>query len=64
MSRICIYPKDIQNITGVSDRQSRRIIQTIKKRHQKLKYQSVTIQEFCDYKGLQIVEVRAILKIK
>ncbi len=52
MSRIVIYPKDIQQITGKSERQSRNIIATIKKKHNKEKHQAVTIQEFCDYMGI------------
>lgn len=57
MKRICIVPKDVERITGKSDRHCRRIIQTIKKQNNKLKHQSVTIHEFCAYMGLKIEDV-------
>jgi hypothetical protein len=62
MNRICIYPKDIQIITGKSDRQSRNIIAIIKKTLDKEKHQSVTIEEFCEYMGLKLVEVKHFIK--
>ncbi|MFP5040497.1 hypothetical protein [Parasediminibacterium sp. JCM 36343] len=52
MERICIYPKDIQIITGKSQRYGRLIIQKIKEKHEKNKNQLVTVQEFCNYTGL------------
>lgn len=53
MKRICIYPKDIQLITGKSERHSRNIIANIKKQLNKQKHQAVTIDEFCNYMGIQ-----------
>ncbi|VXA98188.1 conserved hypothetical protein [Flavobacterium sp. 9AF] len=58
MKRVCIYPKDIQRITGKSERQCRNIIARIKKELQKEKHQLVTIQEFCDYMGLESTYVQ------
>ncbi|MCG2612365.1 hypothetical protein LZZ90_12690 [Flavobacterium sp. SM15] len=52
MKRICIYPKDIQLITGKSERQSRNILAKIKAHNNKEKHQLVTIHEFCLYMGL------------
>jgi hypothetical protein len=49
MNRLCIYPKDIQRITGKSERQSRNILVQIKAAHNKQKHQLVTFSEFCDY---------------
>ena len=51
--RICIYPKDIQRITGKSYRQSTRIMQKAKKELNKLENEFLTIQEFCSYAGLK-----------
>ena len=62
MSRICIYPKDIQMITGKSERQSRNIIIAIKKKFNKEKHQPVTLEEFCEYMGLKLVEVKQFIK--
>jgi hypothetical protein len=60
--RLCVYPKDVEGITGVSPRQSRNIINKIKKSHNKQKHQAVTIQEFCNYMGLNPDEINKIIK--
>ncbi|MCB0447426.1 MAG: hypothetical protein KDD03_07935 [Gelidibacter sp.] len=57
MKRICIYPKDVQIITGKGERYSRMIIQKIKKAHQKEAHQLVTIKEFCLFLGLDYEDV-------
>ena len=54
MERICIYPKDIQLITGKSQRYGRLVIQKIKEIHLKEKKQLVTVEKFCSYSGLKI----------
>lgn len=53
MNRLCIYPKDIQIITGRSDRYGRNLIKKIKEHLKKQQHQFVTIEEFCQYTGLQ-----------
>ncbi|GIZ09387.1 hypothetical protein [Flavobacterium sp. UMI-01] len=55
--RICIYPKDIQRITGKSYRQSTRIMQKAKKDLNKLENEFLTIEEFCSYAGLKHEQV-------
>ena len=55
--RVCIYPKDIQRITGKSYRQSIRILQQIKTDSNKQPNQLVSIEEFCTYTGLKYDEV-------
>lgn len=55
--RICIYPKDVQIITGKSYRQSVRIIQSIKKMYGKEAKEYVSVWEFCMYSGLELEEV-------
>jgi len=62
MKRICIYPKDIQQITGKSERQSRNIITNIKKQLNKEKHQAVTIDEFCQYMGIEQTSIQHTLK--
>ena len=57
LQRICIYPKDIQLITGKSDRYARRLIADIKVSLKKEKHQLVTIEEFCAFMGLSKQEV-------
>ena len=59
MSRICIYPKDVQVVTGKSERYGRTIIKTIKEQLNKESHQLVTIDEFCDFMGLNVEEVKS-----
>ena len=51
-SRIIIYPKDVENITGRRDRTARTLIQNIRKAFNKQKHQFITIKEFCAYTGI------------
>ena len=53
MNRLCIYPTDIQIITGRSDRYGRNLIKKIKDYFKKEQHQVVSIEEFCQYMGLQ-----------
>jgi hypothetical protein len=52
LKRIIIYPKDIQRITGKSERYGRLMIQRIKQDLKKDDHQLVTIQEFSNYSGI------------
>lgn len=53
MNRVCIYPKDIQLITGKSYRQSTRLMQKIRKDLSKQPTEFLTIEEFCSYSGIK-----------
>jgi len=55
--RICIYPKDIQRITGKSYRQSSRLMQKIKKELNKQDSEFLTIEEFCTSTGIKYEHV-------
>lgn len=59
--RVCIYPKDIQRITGKSYRQSLRILHLIKNKHRKEKEQIVTVDEFCEFMGIEIDKVEELI---
>ena len=61
IKRICIYPKDIERITGKSYRQSTRMLQSIRKSLNKLENELVTIEEFCQYAGLKIEQVEPLI---
>ncbi len=50
--RLCIYPKDIQRITGKSYRQSIRVMQKIRVDLDKNDNELVSITEFCAYTSL------------
>ena len=62
MERICIYPKDVQVVTGKSERWGREIIKKIKAQFSKQDHQLVTIDEFCTYLGLDSSTVRQLLR--
>ncbi len=62
MTRICMYPKDVEIITGKSNRYARNLINFIKNKLGKEKHQSITVKEFCNHLGLQETEVMTILK--
>jgi hypothetical protein len=62
MKRVCVYPKDVQWITGKSERQSRVIVQKIKRHYNKQKHQPISIEEFCLYMALDINEIRPLIK--
>lgn len=61
ITRICIYPKDIQRITGKSERHSRRLIHQIKHSLNKAPHQMLTAQEFCNYMGIPLDAVQHLL---
>ena len=50
--RACIYPKDIQSITGKSERYGRALLSKIKTYFGKQPHQFVTVQEFAEYSGI------------
>jgi len=56
--RLCIYPKDIQRITGKSDRYSRELLRKIRLHLQKQEHQLVTVEEFSTYMGLSFDAVQ------
>lgn len=57
LTRIVIYTKDIQRITGKSERYGRKILNKIKTKHKKKKHQLVSLSELCQYLGLNVEEV-------
>lgn len=62
MTRICTCVKDIQIITGRSERYARILLQEIKEKLGRSKVQLVTIKELCDYLGLNEAEVLPLLR--
>ena len=50
--RSIIYPKDIQRITGKSERYGRFLLRKIKDELSKKDHQFVTVEEFSHYSGL------------
>lgn len=60
--RICIFPKDIQLITGRSARYGCKVINEIKLKLKKEPHQFVTIHEFAEYSGLEVDHILAFIK--
>lgn len=61
LKRIIIYPKDIQRITGKSERHGRLMIQKIREHFNKEEHQLVTIKEFSQYAGIGEEEVKSFI---
>jgi len=62
MQRICIYTKDIQIITGKSDKYCRTIIKNIRKLNNKEKHHQISVLELSNYLGLNVEEIMKLLK--
>jgi hypothetical protein len=56
-TRLCIYPKDVQRITGKSERYGRMLLQKIRQHFEKEEHQFVTVEEFCIYTGIKADQV-------
>jgi hypothetical protein len=60
-NRIIIYPKDVQRITGKSDRYGRQLLNKIRQQYSKEPHQYVSIKEFCQFTGLTSEQVAEFL---
>lgn len=61
LKRICIYPKDVQKVTGKSERYSREILKKVKRHYNKPEHQFLTAEEFCSYVGIPIESMEKFL---
>jgi hypothetical protein len=55
--RLCLYPKDVQLITGKSYKSACRYLAKIRSHYNKEPQQLVTVAEFCAYTGIGVEEV-------
>ena len=53
INRIIIYPKDVQRITGKSERYGRQLLSKIRLQLAKESHQFISVEEFCQYTGLK-----------
>jgi hypothetical protein len=53
MKRVVIYPKDVQQITGKSERFGRALLKQIKTKLNKEEHQFITIEEFSQFTGIK-----------
>jgi hypothetical protein len=60
--RICIYAKDVMNITGRKERAARKLLAQIRKKYKKKKGQFITVTEFCEFTGIHVEIVLPYLK--
>jgi hypothetical protein len=60
-TRLCVYPKDVQRITGKSERYGRMLLLKIRENLNKEEHQFISIEEFCLYTGLKMDQVQALL---
>jgi len=58
VKRICIYPKDVERITGKSARSGRRLLAQIRHHYHKQEKQLVTVDEFCRFTGIRSEHVK------
>lgn len=58
LERVCVYPKDVQRITGKSERYGRMLLKKIKEKLSKEEHQFVSIEEFSQYTGLKVEVIR------
>lgn len=61
VTRLVIYSKDVQRITGKSERSARDLMLRIRLACNKARHQPVSVTEFCHYTGLKKEEVELFL---
>ena len=52
--RIVVYPKDVQRITGRTEKYGRKLLRQIKEQLGKEEHHYVTIDEFSSYTGIDV----------
>ena len=57
-TRVCIYPKDVMLITGWTYKHSRLVLNNLKKKLNKQQHHFISIEEFCQDRGLEVEHVR------
>ena len=62
MERLCVCPKDVQVITGKSERYDSSLIRKIKDANNKPLRNLVSIEVFCSYTGLEKSSVLQLIK--
>jgi hypothetical protein len=56
--RICIYAKDVINITGRKERAAWKLLAQIRKEYRKKKGQFVTVREFAEFTGIALEDIQ------
>lgn len=61
-NRIVIFARDVENMTGRSERTARLLLARIRKSFGKKPGQFITVSEFCEFTGMREDEVNRFLK--
>ncbi len=56
-----MYPKDVQRITGKSERYGRNLLNKIKENKSKARRHFVSVNEFAEFTGLSVEEIQTYL---
>jgi hypothetical protein len=62
ISRLVIYPKDVQTVTGRSYSAAAQLISNIRKTLGKSKHQFITFKEFADFTGIDEETIKELLR--
>jgi hypothetical protein len=54
MSRLFMYTKDVQSLTGKGRTAAQKLIAVIKNRFSKTRHEQITVEEFCTHTGLKL----------
>ncbi len=60
--RTCIYPKDVQRITGKSEKSARKLLQKIKMNLNKEPHHFITLKEFSNHTGIDLETIKTYIK--
>lgn len=60
-NRIVIYTKDVSNMTGLSDKASRKLLRLIRIKYSKSRGSFITVEEFAAYTGIKEEAIRPFL---
>jgi hypothetical protein len=60
--RVCIYAKDIQNVTGRSERYAYQVIAEIRRIKNKDKNHLVTVREFSEFVGIDQEDIYKLIE--
>lgn len=60
MERVCIFPKDVVKLIGMTEREAQRLLRIIRAAYNKTKHQYVTVKEFAEYTGIseELIKLR------
>lgn len=62
LNRVCIYAKDVQRITGKSEKSGQRLLNKIRKQLGKQNHQFITSEEFANYAGINVETIEEYLQ--